>query len=1000
MNRKRKKIALKILLPFVTLFAIIIISFTASMSDFVNKKAFLITQKEVEGKLNMAKIYLNDKKVLILNEMKHLSTDLGPTLLAQGQLPLIRSILKSCKGLTDQYFIQLMDPEGNRITGACYFKDPNNGSAFINLAREYMIDEEILEKVFIKACDDDAAIEVLMPIIHDTRFIGYIFSHHHLSCGFCEDMSRCIGSEVYFFSRHKILTSSNVQENLENLKLPHEIIQRVSEEKKGVVKRIYIGKNEHIAGFLPLINSNQEIEGVLMIPIDNALARKITMGVVRSGVIYGLMGFIVLSILGWLIAKGITKPLLDLIKTTQRIGKGDLDIFIRMDSDDEINELASAFNKMVKDLKKTTVSRNYVDNIIKSMTDALIVVDCKGKIKKLNNAACDLVEYKSKDIIGRPIKALFGDKEGIPFEFTKLNRQIDGSQIKNYETEITTSRGEKIPVLLSASVMTDSEGKMVCTVFTAKDISELKQAEKALLESEKKYRGFIENFKGIAFQGKLSFEVIFFHGAVEEITGYKEEEFTGDQLKWHKIIHPDDFTRLCESGSVNNLRSLPNYSIEREYRIIRKDGEIRWLKEMIQNICDDSGKPFLLEGMIYDVTEYKRMEDELAKAQKLESIGVLAGGIAHDFNNILTAILGNITLAKFSDSQDESTEILAQAERSVERAERLTHQLLTFSKGGVPIKKVASIREIIKESADFALRGSNVKSNCKIPGDIWPVEVDEGQINQVLNNLIINADQAMPEGGMIDIHVENMIIGPENLLPLNEGRYIRIDIEDHGKGVPEENIEKIFDPYFTTKQKGNGLGLAIAYSIIKKHSGHIAVDSQIDRGTIFHIYLPASQKALLPKKAEQKIPLKGSGRILVMDDEKVIRDLAERMLRRLGYEVCSAGDGAEAIRLYKEAGETGQPFDAVILDLTVSGGMGGKEALKKLLEIDPEVKAIVSSGYSNDPVMAEYRLYGFCDIISKPYEINEISKILYDVVTERKIRKQSKTNRTKVMASA
>jgi CheY-like chemotaxis protein len=383
------------------------------------------------------------------------------------------------------------------------------------------------------------------------------------------------------------------------------------------------------------------------------------------------------------------------------------------------------------------------------------------------------------------------------------------------------------------------------------------------------------------------------------------------------------------------------------------------------------------------------MEQELQKIQKLESIGILAGGIAHDFNNILTAILGNISLAKMeANPKDEIYERLVEAEKASLQAKNLTQQLLTFSKGGAPIKKTESITEVIKDSAEFALRGSNVKCEFFIPNDIWPVEVDKGQISQVISNLIINADQAMPEGGIIKVRVENVApVGavrpcqPVAELPIKDGKYVKIEIEDDGIGIPKEHLPKIFDPYFTTKQKGSGLGLATSYSIIKRHDGYIAVESELGVGTTFYIYLPASSKQILTKKDAEERLILSKGRILVMDDEEVVRDVAGIMLKRIGYDVEFADDGAEALELYKKAEESGQPFDAVIVDLTIQGGMGGEQMIKKLLEIDPNVKAIVSSGYSTDAIMSNFKQYGFSGVVTKPYRIAELSETLYKVLT-------------------
>ncbi|MDQ1318030.1 MAG: domain S-box, partial [Candidatus Poribacteria bacterium] len=419
-------------------------------------------------------------------------------------------------------------------------------------------------------------------------------------------------------------------------------------------------------------------------------------------------------------------------------------------------------------------------------------------------------------------------------------------------------------------------------------------------------------------------------------------------------------------------------------RIIDKNGDVRWIELNVIPIIWE-GNPATLNFM-EDVTEKRRMEEDLLRVQKLESIGVLAGGIAHDFNNILAGIMGNISLAKMLiNTGEKAFERLTVAESACLQAKKLTQQLLTFSKGGVPIIKPTLIKELLVESSNFVLRGANTKCEFSIPDNIWNAEVDAGQIGQVISNLIINADQAMPEGGMINVQAENVILEEKNTLILNGGKYIRITIGDQGIGIPEENLKRIFDPYFTTKQKGNGLGLAIVYSIVRKHNGQIIVESQLGIGTMFQIYLPAFLADIQIRKEEKeesndKIVF-GKGKILVMDDEENIRYLAYEMLSNMGYEVISAISGFEAMELYRNAIESECPFDAVIMDLTIPGGLGGKETLKKIAEIDPDVKAIVSSGYSDDPVMSDFHKYGFKDFIAKPYKTSELSEVVHRVIT-------------------
>jgi CheY-like chemotaxis protein len=388
------------------------------------------------------------------------------------------------------------------------------------------------------------------------------------------------------------------------------------------------------------------------------------------------------------------------------------------------------------------------------------------------------------------------------------------------------------------------------------------------------------------------------------------------------------------------------------------------------------------------------MEEELLKARKLESLGVLAGGIAHDFNNLLTGILGNISHVRvLSEVGGKAHKMLGEAEKASLRARDLTRQLLTFSRGGEPVRRTTSIVDLIKDSAGFAIRGSNVRCEYAIPDDLWAVDIDSGQISQVINNLAINADHSMPDGGALTITCENVTLGEAELPGLKGEEYVLISVEDHGSGIKKENIQKIFDPYFTTKKKGSGLGLATSYAIVKNHDGLITVTSRLGLGTTFYIYLPAvhgdvstdarleeEHKAILRDESQGAQVVRSDGRILVMDDEDIIRDLVREILTGLGYDVDVAVDGVEAIGLYKESIKSDRRYSAVIMDLTIPGGMGGGEAIKVLLDIDPEVKAIVSSGYSNDPIMSDYARHGFAAVIAKPYKAVELSVLVHNVI--------------------
>jgi PAS domain S-box-containing protein len=470
----------------------------------------------------------------------------------------------------------------------------------------------------------------------------------------------------------------------------------------------------------------------------------------------------------------------------------------------------------------------------------------------------------------------------------------------------------------------------------------------------------------------------------ETLTGWAEEEAIGKPLSEVFHIINEETREHCEDLVETILRTGGMFGFANCSVLIARDETERIITDSGGPIYDKDSNIIGVVLVFRDITERRKMEEELLRTQRLESIDVLAGGIAHDFNNILTAILGNISLAKmYADPGDEVFQRLTEAERASMQARDLTRQLLTFSRGGAPALRATCIAELLKNSASFVLMGSNVRCEFSIPDDLWPVEIDKGKISQVISNLIINADHAMPEGGIIKVRAENVVVEAVDSPPLGRRKYIRISIQDQGVGIPEEHLQKIFDPYFTTKQEGSGLGLAISHSIIKNHGGHIAVESQKGIGTAFFVYLPASSGKVLTSHQLEGKPIMGAGNVLMMDDEEIVRDLAYGILSNIGYKVTIAADGAEAIELYKKAKQFGRPFDAVIMDLTVPGGMGGREATRKLTEIDPEAKVIVSSGYSNDPIMFDFRKHGFSDVIAKPYKVKELSEVLHKVISDR-----------------
>ena len=473
--------------------------------------------------------------------------------------------------------------------------------------------------------------------------------------------------------------------------------------------------------------------------------------------------------------------------------------------------------------------------------------------------------------------------------------------------------------------------------------------------------------------------VVLVNRVAEEITGWTHDEASGRRLSEVFCVFQHPSGESGENPAEVVLRTGKTFKHQAKGDVIRaRDGSEIGISNSAAPILDDKGKMLGVVLVFRDITAQLRMEEELTKGQKMESLGVLAGGIAHDFNNILSGVLLKAQLAQRAMRRGKDPSgFLGSIEDATQTATGLTQQLLTFAKGGAPIRSTVSVKQLVEESATFALRGSKTICEFDIPDDLWAAHVDTGQIGQVINNLIINAEEAMPDGGTISIRADNVQIAPSaRVAGLEPGAYVKTSVTDGGSGISQDDLPRIFDPYFTKKARGSGLGLTSTYSIIKRHQGQITVESEPDSGTTFTFYLPASSEPVVEKEARQQALFSGGGRVLVMDDEAIIRESLGELLAELGYEAEFAGDGREALAKYKNAFSSGRPFDSVIMDLTIPGGMGGKEVIKELLVFDPEVTAIVSSGYSKDPVMANYQQYGFSAVLAKPLRLEEVARVI------------------------
>ncbi len=515
-------------------------------------------------------------------------------------------------------------------------------------------------------------------------------------------------------------------------------------------------------------------------------------------------------------------------------------------------------------------------------------------------------------------------------------------------------------------------------------LKDRKKAEKDLIEEKEKLTITLGSIDDAVITTDVQGKIELLNYAAEKLTGWTLEEAFGLPLA-------DVYTTFAKEKNISQTSPIEDILQGKrtphklnEKVLQARDGTDHDILESGAPIRDSLENIFGVVLVFRDITELKKLQEDRVKSKKLESLGVLAGGIAHDFNNILTAIVGNSSLvATQISSESKAYECLTEIEKAVSRAKGLTRKLLTFSKGGAPIRKIADSSALIVDSAGFILSGSGTKCAFSLPDDLWAIDVDKGQISQVIQNLCLNAAHAMQNSGTIQVKAENIFVSENDELSFLPGKYLKISFRDHGIGISPENLPLIFDPYFTTKEEGGGgLGLATVHSIVKSHEGYIDVISKLGKGTTFIIYLPASLEKVEAEPiddADQLIP--GKGKILIMDDEEMLRTIVIQMLAYLGYEAEAVKDGEEALELYEKRKQEGHPFDLVIMDLTIPGGMGGEETIRIMREKYPDIKAIVASGYSNDPIMANYKKYGFTGMMKKPFDVIFMSKVISSVLS-------------------
>jgi len=571
------------------------------------------------------------------------------------------------------------------------------------------------------------------------------------------------------------------------------------------------------------------------------------------------------------------------------------------------------------------------------------------------------------------------EREGYHPRFARRQfKEVMGrdGRVTGFEAAWRRKDGRLIQVRENARAVRDPDGTVVAYEGTVEDITDHKRAEEELFAEKERLDITLQSIAEAVVATDLEGQVAMMNGPAEKMTGWSLADARGRPM--------EEVVRLARAETREHYGDLARMMLHTGEVWELADTAILTSKEGLEKAVTWSMAP--IQGrrdevigvviILRDITDRRRMERELARIEKLESVGLLAGGIAHDFNNMLTAVLGNITLARLQvEPGSKASARLEAAERSIDSARDLTQQLLTFARGGSPVRKPTRLGKPLEQTVQRALHRSDASATFDIAEDLWAADVDVDQVCRVVANLAINADEAMLGGGTVQVRARNVELSASSSVPLGRGRYVCLSIEDGGRGIPEESLHKIFDPFFSTKEGGNGLGLATSHSIVKNHEGHIEVNSRLDQGTTFLIYLPTASEPEPDDRADR--PSVGEGRVLVMDDDEMVRGILAEALPLIGYDVVFATNGEEALDAYRSALDAAEPFDAVIMDLQILGGMGGKEAIARLRSIDPDVCAIVSSGYSDDPVMAEFVEHGFCAVLRKPYKITDLGEVLW-----------------------
>ena len=625
-------------------------------------------------------------------------------------------------------------------------------------------------------------------------------------------------------------------------------------------------------------------------------------------------------------------------------------------------------------LRVTKGTLRRISQAVESASDAIGIGDMEGTSLYHNRAHIALFGYSVEELNAVPEPAvLFSDK----IVAAAIHAAIRGGYSWAGETEVKTKDGRIVPCFVRADLIRDELDRPagIFGVFT--DITERRRTERLLDEQRQRLEVTLQSIGDGVITTDVEGRVVLMNPVAEGLTGVKQSVGAGQPLRDLLPFRDESTRNLRESSTSTLLRERRRVRATDTFLLIDAAGNERVIAESAAVIRSAEGQIIGAVMALRDVTRDRRRADDVARAGKLESLGLMAGSIAHDFGNLLTSMVANLQMAQRDPAlTDPIKGRLDQIERAVWRARDVTQQLTTFAKGGSAVKKTLALESLLREASGFAVQNTKVQLRHQIAPNLWLVEADESQLVQVINNLAVNAVQAMPDGGLLLVAAENFSPDEDSHSPLRDGRLVKISVSDTGTGIPPEHLAKIFEPFFTTKPKGTGLGLATSYSIIKKHGGELRVESALGRGTTFHILLPAAEGTASASPFAAPGSKKSLGRILLMDDDRMMRETLVLMLGLLEYDVVETEDGAAALEKYSAARERRRPFDAVLLDLRVTEGMGGEETVRRLRALDPTVRAVAVSGYLDEAAMSDHRAHGFDLALAKPIKMDTLREAL------------------------